>query len=74
MFAPSMMATAIGLTGTAASLGGAFFTYVIGLLVDTHGYVPVFWIAGTAAIAAFLVLVFGLGKVEPAKLTTAHAL
>ncbi|MBM3815005.1 MAG: MFS transporter [Acidimicrobiia bacterium] len=67
MFPASRMATAVGLTGAAASLGSAFFTYVTGLLVDSKGYAPAFWVAGTAALVACLSLVFLLGRVEPMK-------
>ncbi|MBL8227860.1 MAG: MFS transporter [Bryobacterales bacterium] len=58
------MATALGLTGAAASFGSAVFTYATGLLVDVHGYAPAFWVAGTAAPAALLSLIFLLGRVE----------
>lgn len=68
IFPAGAMATAIGFTGTAASLSGAAFTYAIGWVVDAHGYAPVFWVAGTEALAAFLCLVFVLGKVEGVKL------
>ncbi|MDQ3134423.1 MAG: hypothetical protein M3Q76_06405, partial [Acidobacteriota bacterium] len=56
--------SAIGLTGMAASLGGAVFTFVIGQVVDRAGYAPVFWAAGTAALVALLALVFLVGRVE----------
>jgi ACS family hexuronate transporter-like MFS transporter len=74
IFPPGAMATAIGLTGAAASLGGACFTYMTGWLVEWRGYGPVFWIAGTAALWAFLSLVFVLGRVEPARNLEVHEL
>jgi ACS family hexuronate transporter-like MFS transporter len=64
IFPASRMATAVGLTGAAASLGSAFFTYGTGLLIDDHGYAPAFWVAGTAALVACLSLLFLLGRVE----------
>lgn len=67
IFPPGAMATAMGITGTAASLGGSLFTYLTGWLVEWRGYAPVFWIAATAALAAFLSLVFVMGRVEPAR-------
>jgi ACS family hexuronate transporter-like MFS transporter len=68
IFPPDAMATAIGVTGTAASLGGAIFTFATGWLVEWRGYAPAFWVAGTAALVAFLSLVFLLGRVDAAKL------
>jgi ACS family hexuronate transporter-like MFS transporter len=70
IFPAGAMATAMGFTGTAASLGGAAFTYATGWMVDSSGYAPVFWVAGTAALVALLSLVFVLGKVEAVKLAS----
>ncbi|HWP40344.1 MAG TPA: MFS transporter [Tepidisphaeraceae bacterium] len=64
IFPSSSMATVVGLTGTAASFGGAVSTYLIGRLVDSAGYGPVFWMAAFATAAAFLCLMFGLGRVS----------
>lgn len=64
VFSSDTMGTAVGLTGTGASLGGAIFTYVVGQVVDKSGYAPVFWMVGTLALAACLVLLFGVGRVE----------
>lgn len=65
IFPAETMATALGVTGMAASLGGAAFTYVIGQIVNRAGYGPVFWIAGTISLVACLALFFALGRVEP---------
>ena len=64
VFSSDVMATAIGWTGTAASLGGAAFTWMIGQVVDLKGYAPVF--AATALIAglALISLLVLLGRVE----------
>jgi ACS family hexuronate transporter-like MFS transporter len=64
IFPSDTMATALGLTGMAASLGGAGFTFAIGHIVMRAGYAPVFWIAGTASLVACLALIFALGRVE----------
>ncbi len=64
IFPSSAMATAVGLTGTAASLGGAVFTYATGWMVNSHGYSPVFWAAGLLAMLACVSLIFLLGRVE----------
>jgi MFS transporter, ACS family, hexuronate transporter len=66
IFPSEAMASAIGLTGMAASLGGAAFTYAVGQVVDRAGYAPVFWAAGVAALVACLALFFWVGRVEKA--------
>ncbi|HWQ55948.1 MAG TPA: MFS transporter [Bryobacteraceae bacterium] len=68
IFPAGAMGTAIGITGTAASLGGAVFSYATGWIVHAHGYEPAFWVAGTAALGAFLCAVLVLGKVEAAEI------
>ncbi|MBL9204233.1 MAG: MFS transporter [Opitutaceae bacterium] len=64
IFPAGSMATAVGATGTAASLSGAAFTYLVGQIVGTSGYGPVFWAVGTTALVACAALVFVLGRVE----------
>jgi len=64
IFPSATMGSAVGLTGMGASLGGAAFTFAIGRIVTVAGYDPVFWIAGTLAILASVVLIFGLGRVQ----------
>jgi sugar phosphate permease len=68
-----MMGRAVGVTGTGASLGGAAFTYIIGRVVGTAGYAPVFWAVGTLALVACVVLVFGLGRVHRISLNLSAA-
>jgi MFS transporter, ACS family, hexuronate transporter len=63
IFPTETMATAVGLTGMASSLGGSIFTYAIGLMVDRTGYQPVFAIAGTLALLACVALFVGVGRV-----------
>jgi ACS family hexuronate transporter-like MFS transporter len=64
VFSSETMGTAVGLTGTGASLGGAIFTFGVGQVVDKAGYAPVFWMVGTLALLACVALVFGVGRVE----------
>lgn len=68
MFPAESMASAVGLTGMAAGIGGAVFTYVTGRIVDSHGYGPVFSAAATLSFLALFSLVFLLGRVEVASL------
>lgn len=64
LFPAASMASAVGATGTAASLSGAAFTFLVGRVVGTAGYVPVFWAVGTTSLFACLALIFLLGRVE----------
>jgi ACS family hexuronate transporter-like MFS transporter len=68
MFPSEAMASAVGLTGTAASLGGAALTFVTGHLVDAYGYAPAFWIVGSLALFALISLFLILKTVEEAQL------
>ncbi|MDP3208168.1 MAG: MFS transporter [Rhodoglobus sp.] len=64
IFPAETMATAMGSTLMAASLGGAVFTYVVGQVVDRVGYSPVFWTVGVLPLAACVALFFWVGRVE----------
>lgn len=64
MFSTDTLGTAVGITGTAASLGGAIFTFAVSRVVSTSGYAPVFWVVGTLALVACVALVFGVGRVD----------
>lgn len=64
VFPAGVLATAVGLTGTGSSLGGAAFTFAAGLMVDRAGYAPVFGIIGVLPVLASLALVFLVGRVE----------
>ena len=55
-FPSEEMASAVGLTTMAASIGGACFTWWVGRTVDASGYGPVFAAAGTLAVAALVSL------------------
>lgn len=65
IFPAENMAGAVGMTGMAASLGGAAFTYAVGQMVDAAGYGPAFAVASIAPPLACLVLVYGVGRVAP---------
>ncbi len=64
IFPARTLATAVGLTGTGSSLGGAAFTYAAGLLVDKAGYAPVFGIIGILPLLACVTLVFCVGRLK----------
>jgi ACS family hexuronate transporter-like MFS transporter len=60
------MGSAVGATGTAASLGGAVFTFAVGQVVDKAGYSSAFWTTGLLAFLACIALVLGVGEVKRA--------
>lgn len=64
LFAPETMATAVGFTGMAASLGGSAFTFLTGIVLERYGYQPIFWAAGTLSVLALTFLIAAVGKVE----------
>lgn len=64
IFPAANMGGAVGFTGSAASLGGTVFTFVVGLVVDNVGYGPAFAATGMLALAACLALLAALGEVK----------
>jgi MFS transporter, ACS family, hexuronate transporter len=65
IFPSDSMAGAVGMTGMAASLGGAALTFAVGQMVDAAGYGPAFAVASIAPALACLALVYGVGRVTP---------
>jgi ACS family hexuronate transporter-like MFS transporter len=60
LFPQDVVATVTGLSGLAAGLVGALFTYAVGLLVDRFSYGPAFLVAGLLplfATASILLLI-----------------
>lgn len=70
MFPAETMGSAVGLTGMAASLSGAAFTFAVGRIVERAGYAPAFWAAGLLSLLACLALFFWVGRVEMIELET----
>lgn len=64
LFPQDVVATITGLSGFAAGLIGAAFTYVVGILVDRFSYGPAFLVAGLLPVAA-TIAVFAL--IRPVK-------
>lgn len=56
LFAEKIVATVTGLSGFAAGVVGAGFTFAVGILVDRFSYAPAFLIAGLLPIAATVCL------------------
>ncbi len=56
LFPQDVVATVTGLSGFAAGLAGAVFTFAVGFLVDRFSYAPAFLIAGLLPIVATVCL------------------
>jgi len=54
-----------GLIGAAGAAGGMLFQLVFAWIVETHGYAPVFAVAGLMYPAALAIIVVVIRKVEP---------
>jgi ACS family hexuronate transporter-like MFS transporter len=61
---PAAVGSMSGLSGTGAALGGIVFTMLTGWLVDRFSYGPVFWMAASAPLAGFVVLLLLMGEVR----------
>lgn len=69
-FPSHLMGTAIGLTGMLAAMTSGVSSKIVGVMVDKYGYTSPFVAAGFLPLLAFLVLVFGVGRVRMAEDTT----
>jgi MFS transporter, ACS family, hexuronate transporter len=52
LFPQDVVATVTGLSGLAAGLVGAAFTFIVGILVDRYSYKPAFLVAGVMPLLA----------------------
>lgn len=66
-FPSEAMASAVGMTTMAASIGGACFTWWVGRTVDVSGYGPVFAAAGLLAMGALVSLLLLVKRREGAE-------
>jgi ACS family hexuronate transporter-like MFS transporter len=57
LFPQDVVATVTGLSGLAAGLVGAIFTFVVGILVDRFSYAPAFLVAGLLPLLATTCLI-----------------
>jgi ACS family hexuronate transporter-like MFS transporter len=58
LFPQDVVATVTGLSGLAAGLVGAVFTFAVGILVDRFSYGPAFLVAGLLPLFATGCLLF----------------
>ena len=62
LFSKRQVATAYGLAGSAGSWGGVLFTPLVGMILTSFGYMPVFTIVGLLHITAAVVVLFMIKK------------
>ena len=72
LFPQDVVATVTGLSGLAAGLAGAGFTYAVGLLVDRFSYRPAFLAAGLLPVAATVLLLALVRTPKSAAATSAN--
>ena len=65
---PAAVGSMSGLLGDRRRAGGIVFTMLTGWLVDRFSYGPVFWMAASAPLAGFVVLLLLMGRVRQLEL------
>ncbi len=77
LFPEEIVATVTGISGLAAGLAGAAFTFVVGLTVDRFSYGPAFLAAGllpVAATASLFLLIRGPGESQTNEIVGNHGI
>ena len=64
-FPKRAVGSVVGLGQTGGATAGFIFTNIIGNVVDTVGYTPLFIIAGCFHVTAFILICLIFGKIEP---------
>jgi MFS transporter, ACS family, hexuronate transporter len=65
LFPASVVGSVEGLLGAAGAFGGVLFSYLVGWMIDRHGYGPAFVIAGVLHPLAFLIILGTVRQVRP---------
>jgi ACS family hexuronate transporter-like MFS transporter len=69
MFPRYAVGSVVGIGGMAGAIGGMMIARLVGEILDRTGsYVPIFFIAASAYLAALLIFHLLSPKLEPAKL------
>ncbi len=69
MFPRHAVGSVVGLGGFFGAFGGMLISYLVGFLLETTGsYVPVFMLAGSAYLAALLIVHLLAPRLAPAQL------
>ena len=73
IFPKNVVASVYGIAGSAAGLGGMLFTLIIGRVVDSGSYLPIFVAAGLLPLIATIALLLIIGPIEPIRLSAEEA-
>ena len=67
MFPRRAVGSVVGIGGMAGAVGGMLISYIVGSILQFSGsYVPIFIIAGSAYLAAWVIIQLLVPKLEPA--------
>lgn len=67
MFPRRAVGSVVGIGGMAGAVGGMLISYIVGSILQLSGsYVPIFFIAGSAYLAAWVIIQLLVPKLEPA--------
>ncbi len=64
LFPSRVVGSVAGLVGAAGAFGGMFFSTIAGQLIETHGYKPVFMLAGVMHPLAFVLILVVVRRVR----------
>lgn len=67
MFPSRVVGSVSGLMGCIGTYGAMIFSFVIGFVIQTHGYTPAFIISGILHPISFFILLLMIRKIEPVK-------
>jgi ACS family hexuronate transporter-like MFS transporter len=73
IFPPASVGSVAGLGGASGSLGGMLFNFLVGLFLTSHGYAPVFVVAGVLHPASVLLVLAIVRRIEPVDVSTKAA-
>jgi ACS family hexuronate transporter-like MFS transporter len=65
LFPAKLVGSVGGLLGSAGSFGAMLFSWLVGSLVEHHGYGPVFMLAGLLHPLSFLIILSTVRRIEP---------
>jgi ACS family hexuronate transporter-like MFS transporter len=70
LFPSKVVGSVGGLLGSAGAFGGMLFAYFVGWLIEHHGFVPAFLIAGLLHPLAFAIILSSVRRIEPMALNS----
>lgn len=71
LFPSRIVGSVEGLLGSAGAFGGMIFSYIVGRMIEQHGYGPAFLIAGILHPLSFVLVLLTVPKIAPLRLSQA---